>query len=197
MLKKSASVVLASRRDSTYRSVRLASSLAAALLDSLFEHPADHSGTITLRIITAAHRTKTEFCRQLLVCVPTAGLSNGGARHRESFAPGSPCLFITLTAASSDSLKELRTFLSGERFPCSWYQSVKRHMHDPNTMQGEYTIPYDLAHTTNLSIASFGEDDAESCRTESFNPAGFGRALENDDPFIHAVDECLIEWMID
>ena len=42
MLKKSASGVLASRRDSTYRSVRLASSLAAALLDSLFEHPAGY-----------------------------------------------------------------------------------------------------------------------------------------------------------
>ena len=39
VLKKSASVVLASLRGSTYRSVRLASSLAAALLDSLFEHP--------------------------------------------------------------------------------------------------------------------------------------------------------------
>jgi len=39
MLKKSASRVLASLRGSTYRSVRLASSLAAALLDSLFEHP--------------------------------------------------------------------------------------------------------------------------------------------------------------
>jgi hypothetical protein len=40
MLKKSASIVLASLRGSTYRGVRLASSLAAALLDSLFEHPA-------------------------------------------------------------------------------------------------------------------------------------------------------------
>ncbi len=39
MLKKSASYVLASLRDSTYRSVRLASLLAAASLDSLFEHP--------------------------------------------------------------------------------------------------------------------------------------------------------------
>ena len=38
MLKKSTSIVLASLRDSTYRSVRLASSLAAALLDGLFEH---------------------------------------------------------------------------------------------------------------------------------------------------------------
>ena len=35
-----ASIVLAALRGSTYRSVRLASSLAAALLDSLFEHPA-------------------------------------------------------------------------------------------------------------------------------------------------------------
>ena len=39
MLKKSASGVLATLRGSTYRSVRLASSLAAALLDGLFEHP--------------------------------------------------------------------------------------------------------------------------------------------------------------
>jgi hypothetical protein len=39
MLKKSASGVLAALRGSTYRSVRLASSLAAALLDGLFEHP--------------------------------------------------------------------------------------------------------------------------------------------------------------
>ena len=40
MLKKSASVVLAVLRGSTYRIVRLASSLAAALLNGLFEHPA-------------------------------------------------------------------------------------------------------------------------------------------------------------
>ncbi|WHZ30178.1 MAG: hypothetical protein OJF51_004981 [Nitrospira sp.] len=40
MLKKSASFVLASLRGSTYRSVRLASSLAAAALDGLFDHPA-------------------------------------------------------------------------------------------------------------------------------------------------------------
>jgi hypothetical protein len=40
MLKKSASGVLASLRGSTYRSVRLASSLVAAFLDGLFEHPA-------------------------------------------------------------------------------------------------------------------------------------------------------------
>jgi len=39
MLKKSASGVLASLRGSAYRSVRFASSLAADLLDSLFEHP--------------------------------------------------------------------------------------------------------------------------------------------------------------
>ena len=69
------------------------------------------------------------------------------------------------TAASPDSLKELRTFLASEWFPRSWYQSVKRHMHDPNTMQREHPIPYDLAHAPNLSIASFGEDDAESCWT--------------------------------
>jgi hypothetical protein len=46
MLKKSASGVLASFRGSTYRSVRLASSLAAALLDSLFEHPVRGSSLV-------------------------------------------------------------------------------------------------------------------------------------------------------
>src|SRR5256885_2037375 len=48
MLKKPASIVLASLRGSTYRSVRLASSLAAALLDGLFEHPAYGSPTFHL-----------------------------------------------------------------------------------------------------------------------------------------------------
>ncbi len=46
MLKKSASGVLASLRGSTYRGVRLASSLAAALLDGLFEHPAWRSSVV-------------------------------------------------------------------------------------------------------------------------------------------------------
>jgi hypothetical protein len=40
MLKNVASGVLAALRGSTYRSVRLASSLAAALLGDIFEHPA-------------------------------------------------------------------------------------------------------------------------------------------------------------
>jgi len=39
MLKMAASFVLASLRGSTYRSVRFASSLAAASLDGHFEHP--------------------------------------------------------------------------------------------------------------------------------------------------------------
>jgi hypothetical protein len=40
MLKKSASGVLASLRGSTYRGVRFAPLLTAALLDGHFEHPA-------------------------------------------------------------------------------------------------------------------------------------------------------------
>mgnify|MGYP001557995201 FL=1 len=50
MLKQSASGVLASRRSSTYRSVRLASSLAAALLDGLFDHPAGRDGMMRARV---------------------------------------------------------------------------------------------------------------------------------------------------
>ncbi len=70
-------------------------------------------------------------------------------------------------------------------------------MHDANTMQREHPIPQDLAHAPNLSIPSFGEDDAEPCGAESFDPAGFGRTLENEDPLSHAVDEGLIIWTID
>jgi hypothetical protein len=61
MLKKSAIFVLASLRSSTYRSVRLASSLAAALLDSLFEHSASRSCAITTRKITGDFEHKLSF----------------------------------------------------------------------------------------------------------------------------------------
>jgi hypothetical protein len=61
MLKKSASFVLASLRGSTYRSVRLASSLAAAALDGLFEHPASHSYNMTIRNIAVNFEQKLSF----------------------------------------------------------------------------------------------------------------------------------------
>jgi hypothetical protein len=58
MLKKSASFVLASRRGSTYRSVRLASSLAAALLAGLFEHP---TGTLLSFVTCKGCRAPKSF----------------------------------------------------------------------------------------------------------------------------------------
>jgi hypothetical protein len=61
MLKKSASGVLASLRGSTYRSVRLASSLAAALLDSLFEHPEALFTSAPLCKIPTVYRASAEF----------------------------------------------------------------------------------------------------------------------------------------
>jgi hypothetical protein len=61
MLKKSASFVLASLRGSTYRSVRLASSLAAAALDGYFEHPANRSCASTIRKITVGAELKLSF----------------------------------------------------------------------------------------------------------------------------------------
>lgn len=64
-------------------------------------------------------------------------------------------------------------------------------------MQREHPIPYDLAHTSDLPIASFSEDDAEPRGIESFNATGFGLSLENDDSLSHALDERLIEWTID
>jgi hypothetical protein len=61
MLKKSASFVLASLRGSTYRSVRLASSLVAAALDVHFEHPASRSCASTIPEITVGFERKLSF----------------------------------------------------------------------------------------------------------------------------------------
>jgi hypothetical protein len=61
MLKKSASFVLASLRGSTYRSVRLASSLAAAALDGYFEHPALRSCNVTIRKVIVKFKQKLSF----------------------------------------------------------------------------------------------------------------------------------------
>src|SRR5882762_6118145 len=62
MLKKSASIVLTSFRGSTYRSVRLASSLAAALLGSLFEHPALHNSFPQFASPSLFHRVLIGEC---------------------------------------------------------------------------------------------------------------------------------------
>ena len=70
-------------------------------------------------------------------------------------------------------------------------------MHDPDTMQREHPIPQNLAHSPDLSVTTLSQDDAEPSRTESFNAAGFGLALENDDSLSQAVNERLIERMID
>jgi hypothetical protein len=94
-------------------------------------------------------------------------------------------------------VKELCPFFSGEQSPLTRFQSLKRNMHDPNTMECEHSVSQDLAHTSNLSVASFREDDAESRGTESFNPARFGRTPENDHPLSHAVGERPIERTID
>jgi hypothetical protein len=66
MLKKSASGVLASRRGSTYQPVRLASSLAAALLDGPFEHPVVVPATVQLGAFWLFSFSYTEFFRSLL-----------------------------------------------------------------------------------------------------------------------------------
>jgi hypothetical protein len=54
MLKQAASFVLAAVGDSTYLPVRVASSLAASLLDSLFEHPTCRPGVGVAHDITTA-----------------------------------------------------------------------------------------------------------------------------------------------
>jgi hypothetical protein len=63
--------------------VRVASSLAAAALDGLFEHPAGYSGTIAIREIAAPYLANTEFFRSLLgVCPSNPSLRGEGAAGR-------------------------------------------------------------------------------------------------------------------
>jgi len=61
MLKKSASVVLASSKDSTQRGARLTSSFAAAGLDGHFEHPASRSRANIIPKITVGFEHKPSF----------------------------------------------------------------------------------------------------------------------------------------
>jgi len=82
MLKKSASGVLASLRGSTYRSVRLASSLAAALLDGLFEHPAGVFSRCTIRANHRSSRVQKQFFRSLLD-LPLDHESRKSADHKQ------------------------------------------------------------------------------------------------------------------
>jgi hypothetical protein len=72
MLKKSASGVLASLRGSPYRSVRLASSLAAALLDSHFEHPENFQASAAKRKTPTGLCVSIEFFRRPLTPEPYA-----------------------------------------------------------------------------------------------------------------------------
>jgi hypothetical protein len=85
MLKKSASFVLASLRSSTYRSVRLASSIAAALLNGLFVHPAWHSFVVPDGQVSEA-----------LVCVESSRETGGTSETRgsEFFGTSNPELRI-------------------------------------------------------------------------------------------------------
>ena len=84
MLKKSASGVLASRRGSTYQPVRLASSLAAALLDGLFEHPVAVQATVPLEAFWPLFFAYTEFFRSLLVTPPVRILARPPMQNRPS-----------------------------------------------------------------------------------------------------------------
>jgi len=61
MLNKTASSVLASPRGSMYRSVRLASSLATALLNGLFEYPIDILFYYAARLSSAQAHARTTY----------------------------------------------------------------------------------------------------------------------------------------
>jgi hypothetical protein len=70
MLKKSANFVLASLRGSTYRNVRLASSLAAVALDGHFEHPASTAEKLLTKE-PCWHHIQPQFQKALSVQHPT------------------------------------------------------------------------------------------------------------------------------
>ena len=74
MLKKSASGVLTSLRGSTYRSVCLASSPAAALLNGPFEHPASAFSSCPKRIRYRSSDAEVRSARKILRVLFLAGL---------------------------------------------------------------------------------------------------------------------------
>gem|GEM_PF-2740716 len=77
LLRKAASGVLASSRGSTYRRVRLASALAAALLDGLSEQPADGQAP-------SVPLTGAPFEDRQIACQHTASKCSRSRReHRE------------------------------------------------------------------------------------------------------------------
>jgi len=61
MLKKSASFVLHRSEAQRTEAYAFASSLAAAALDGHFEHPASHTGVITIRKVTVNFEQKLSF----------------------------------------------------------------------------------------------------------------------------------------
>ncbi len=73
MLKKSASGILASLRGSTYRSIRLATSLAAVLQEGLFEHPASAFSSCPKRISYRSSDAGTHPTRKILRVLSLAG----------------------------------------------------------------------------------------------------------------------------
>jgi hypothetical protein len=81
MLKKSASGVLASLTGSTYRNVRLASSLAAALLDGLFEHP------VLLERQYESWRGDTEKLREINLARSWIAVMRPGCRTPDYVSP--------------------------------------------------------------------------------------------------------------
>jgi hypothetical protein len=102
MLKKSASGVLASLRGSTYRSVRLASSLAAALLDGHFEHPAVLTSSEPFDKNSAVIHACTEFFRSLLTRIIHEHFccnrrSAAATRLRAAGSPLGPSTYCTST----------------------------------------------------------------------------------------------------
>src|SRR4249920_2417734 len=91
MLKKSASVDLVSLRGSTYRSVRLASSLTAALLNGLFEHPSWHFPValdVQISVILACTHS---FSRSLLKVTTKSDRIRPHGRHQNPNPLRPPC----------------------------------------------------------------------------------------------------------
>jgi flagellar L-ring protein precursor FlgH len=128
MLKKSASGVLASLRGSTYRSVRLASSLAAALLDSLFEHPAGRPLVVLVNWPLNFYRSTTVYAHYpsnltfpavMTATILTVMLLSYGC------ASSSPKVVSTLTVPSLPAPKTLGSLWQEENGRAYLYEDMR------------------------------------------------------------------------
>ncbi len=138
LLTKSASIVLASLRGSTYRSVRLASSLTAALLDGLSEQPVGHSasvidprrGVVSGNAISFVNKLLSNPCTRFsrcpnflsLDCKSLSPCGESGVRESDAFGQGYLIPYTAYPRRYSPGQTDTRKGQKVRNSACYWWR---------------------------------------------------------------------------